>query len=153
MTFCPGSKNGKSDALSRMFPESAPPSEPDTILPAKNFLLLQADVMSQIKEAFANHPPPLYSHIQRKDELFFRKEQVFFPQQFRVPILKKCHDHPLAGHFGIYKTSDLVSCSFGWPDLFKDCREYALYASETSLIAQRPGGCWNPFQYLKKHGI
>lgn len=46
-----------------MLPESVPPSEPDTSLPAKNFLLLQADVMSQIKEEVAYHPPPLDLHL------------------------------------------------------------------------------------------
>lgn len=53
--FCfhitPGSKNIKPNALSRMFDNPRYLSVPDTILPASNFLLLQMDLLSLIKEA------------------------------------------------------------------------------------------------------
>ena len=58
ITFRPGSKNGKPDALSRMFKDPVNSAEPDTILPAKKFLILQADLMSQIKASVINQPPP-----------------------------------------------------------------------------------------------
>lgn len=40
LTFRPGSKNCKADALSRMYREEHPANEPDTILSPNHFLLL-----------------------------------------------------------------------------------------------------------------
>ena len=108
-----------------MFHDSIQLSEPDTILPAKNFLLLQSDLMSQIKTDVAEHSPSPDLSLQFKDGLYYHREQIFVPEQLRVSVLKRCHDHLLAGHFGIHKTIDLISCSFWWPDLIQDCNKYA----------------------------
>ena len=40
-------------------------------------------------------------------------------------LLEKCRDGYMAGHFGIYKTLELVSHSFQWPQLHDFVRDYA----------------------------
>lgn len=59
ITFRPGSKNGKPDALSRMYPEEGGHHQTDTILPAQSFLLLQADLITQLKQASTRDVLPL----------------------------------------------------------------------------------------------
>lgn len=60
--------------------------------------------------------PPGVTLVAR-DALQWRESQIFVPDQARVQVLKLLHDHPLAGHFGITKTIDLVCRTFWWPDL------------------------------------
>lgn len=36
------------------------------------------------------------------------ENKVFVLENVRITILGLCHNHPLAGHFGVHKTLDLV---------------------------------------------
>jgi transposase InsO family protein len=44
--------------------------------------------------------------------------------QLKKSILVECHDSPMAGHFGIAKTFDLVSRTFTWPSMRKYIKDY-----------------------------
>ena len=57
ITYRPGSKNTKPDALSRMYDSSESLNPPDTILSSGNFLLLQRDLLPQIRQASAGISP------------------------------------------------------------------------------------------------
>lgn len=124
ITYRPGSRNTKPDALSRMFPDSGRPVHPDTILPSGNFLLLQEDLLSRIKQASANWTPSSGEEVRTQDGLFWHKGKIVVPEDLRVAVLELCHDHKMAGHFGVLKTTELVQRTFWWPLLANDCKNY-----------------------------
>lgn len=112
ITYRPGSKNIKPDALSRMHDNPKDLSTPETILPANNFLLLQTDLLSQIKEASSESARPTGITLINRDGLFWKGSQIFVPEEVRVKVLTLIHDHPLAGHLGVRKTLELVQRTF-----------------------------------------
>lgn len=63
-----------------MFLDPVRPSEPDPILTAKIFFLLQAYLISQVEEAVANHLPSLDMHLQPGDELYFHNRLILIPE-------------------------------------------------------------------------
>lgn len=71
VTYRPGSKNIKPDALSRMFYKPQETSPPDTILSPGNFFLLQEDLLSRIKQASVRSVPAIGTKLQAKDGLFW----------------------------------------------------------------------------------
>lgn len=97
ITYRPGSKNIKPDALSRMFLDSEETQPPDTILPSGNFLLLQVDLITRIKRASVGMSP--YPETNLSEGLFWHKDKVVVPEPLRVAVMELCHDHKLAGHF------------------------------------------------------
>ena len=48
----------------------------------------------------------------------------FVPEAIRTEIISRHHDDPLAGHFGIDKTKDLVGRKYYWPGLRRDIEAY-----------------------------
>ena len=48
----------------------------------------------------------------------------FVPEAIRTELISRHHDDPLAGHFGIDKTKDLVGRKYYWPSLRKDVEAY-----------------------------
>lgn len=124
ITYRPGSKNIKPDALSRMHDNPKDLSTPGTILPANSFLLLQTDLLSQIKEASSESARPPGITLVNRDGLFWKGSQIFVPEDVRVRVLTLLHDHPLAGHFGVRKTLELVQRTFWWPNLKDFCEKY-----------------------------
>lgn len=57
--------------------------------------------------------------------LLYSKSCIYIlERQFRLQVLKLCHDLPLVGHFGQFKTWNPVSRSFWWPDVWAYIKEY-----------------------------
>ncbi|KAK3569386.1 hypothetical protein QTP86_027818, partial [Hemibagrus guttatus] len=74
MTYCPGSKNSKADALSRQFKAQSEPVQPNLILPAATILApVWWSLMEEIRQAHADEPPPANCPATK----------VFVPIQFR----------------------------------------------------------------------
>ena len=48
----------------------------------------------------------------------------YVPEIIRSEVISRHHDDPLAGHFGIDKTKELVSRKYYWPRLRKDDDNY-----------------------------
>ena len=48
----------------------------------------------------------------------------FVPEVIWTELISRHHDDPLAGHFGIDKTKDLVGRKYYWPSLRKDIEAY-----------------------------
>ena len=48
----------------------------------------------------------------------------FVPEAIQTELISRHHDEPLAGHFGIDKTKDLVGRKYYWPSLRKDIEAY-----------------------------
>lgn len=99
-----------------MFLDTGVPTEPDKIVPEKNFLLLQADLVSQIKAVVTNFPPSQELCLQFKEGLYFLDEQIF------VGATSDC--------------SSLLSSP-----LIQVAGPGARYVHETSLIKPRIGVC------------
>lgn len=50
--------------------------------------------------------------------------KIVVPTANRKEILEACHDSPLAGHFGVFKTTARISERYYWPGLRKDVRYF-----------------------------
>ena len=48
----------------------------------------------------------------------------FVPEVIRTELISRHHDDPLAGHFGIDKTRELIGRKYYWPSLRKDVEAY-----------------------------
>jgi hypothetical protein len=61
-----------------------------------------------------------------QDGLLLQEGLVCVPDdpELKRMILEECHDSPMAGHFGIAKTLDLVSRTFYWPSMRKYIMDY-----------------------------
>ncbi|KAK3506323.1 hypothetical protein QTP70_006156 [Hemibagrus guttatus] len=117
VTYRPGSKNGKADALSRQFESAGDPSKPEPILPATALLApVRWDLMEEIRRAHADEPPPTSCPPDR----------TFVPQLFRQQVMQWVHEAPSSGHPGIRRSTQLTCRRFWWPSLGSDVEEYVL---------------------------
>ena len=48
----------------------------------------------------------------------------YVPEIIRSEVISRHHDDPLAGHFGIDKTRELVERKYYWPSLRRDVESY-----------------------------
>ena len=132
ITYRPGTKNGKADALSRIDTElQKNVVKPQGIIPEEK--IISATIGESLEEQihremsledmqnWANEDPT------RKicGNLPFQGEALFLPNStLQKKALYECHDGPLAGHKGISKTEDLIKRRFWWPQMSKDIQEY-----------------------------
>ncbi|KAK3517673.1 hypothetical protein QTP70_015559, partial [Hemibagrus guttatus] len=103
VSYRPGSKNGKADALSRQFEAPNKSGQPDLILPATTVLAsVQWDLIKEISRAHADEPPPTGCQLHK----------LFVPQQFRPQVMQWVHEAPSSGHPGTRRSTQLISCRF-----------------------------------------
>ena len=69
----------------------------------------------------------------KQNELLRYRGAVYVPEAVRQELLKLNHDDPLAGHFGVSKTLELLRRKYFWQSMRKDVREYV----KTCPICQR----------------
>ena len=48
----------------------------------------------------------------------------YVPEIIRIELISRHHDDPLAGHFGIEKTRELIARKYYWPTLRRDVKDY-----------------------------
>ena len=48
----------------------------------------------------------------------------YVPEIIRTELISRHHDDPLAGHFGIVKTHELIARKYYWPTLCHDVEDY-----------------------------
>ncbi|CAJ0962726.1 unnamed protein product [Ranitomeya imitator] len=110
ISYLPGSKNVKADALSRSFvPDSPGLSEPASIL--KEGVIVSAispDLRRVLQKFQANKPDRCPA------------EKLFVPDRWTSKVISELHCSVLAGHPGIFGTRELVARSFWWPSLSRD---------------------------------
>ncbi|KAK3568297.1 hypothetical protein QTP86_003142 [Hemibagrus guttatus] len=115
VTYRPGSKNSKADALSRQFEAQSEPAQPDLILPAAAILAsVRWSLMEEIRRAHAAEPPPANCPATK----------VFVPLQFRQQVLHWVHEVPSSSHPGIHRSTQLTRRRFWWPSLGTDVERY-----------------------------
>ncbi|KAK3554613.1 hypothetical protein QTP70_028087 [Hemibagrus guttatus] len=115
VTYRPGTKNSKADALSRQFEAWSEPPQPDLILPAAAILApVQWSFMEEIQRAHANEPPPANCP----------STKLYVPLQFRQQVLQWVHEAPSSGHPGIHRSTQLAQRRFWWPSLRTDVERF-----------------------------
>ncbi len=111
VTYRPGSKNGKADALSRQFDHLPTSNVSEPILPSKVILApVRWDLMTEISEALISDPAPAKCP----------PDLTYVPSDFRPRVMRWVHELPSAGHPGINATIQLVSNRFWWSTLPPD---------------------------------
>ena len=82
------------------------------------------------------------------DGLLLRDTLVYVPDgPCRVRVISECHDSPLAGHFGVAKTFELISRTYWWPQqwkLVKDFIKTCEICSRSKKAHHRPYGLLQP---------
>ncbi|KAK3575086.1 hypothetical protein QTP86_019735 [Hemibagrus guttatus] len=115
VTYRPGSKNGKADALSRQFEMANDHGKPELILPTTAILApVHWNLMEEIRRAHTDKPPPAGCPPDR----------TFVPQLFRQQVMRWVHKAPSSGHPGIHRSTQLTRRWFWWPSLGSDVEEY-----------------------------
>ncbi|KAK3548305.1 hypothetical protein QTP70_009572 [Hemibagrus guttatus] len=151
VTYHPGSKNGKADALSRQFKADNEPPQPDVILPATAILVpVQWNLIEEIRRAHTDEPPPAGCP----------PTKLFMPLHFRQQVMQWVHEAPSSGHPGIRRSTQLVRNRFWWSSLGSDVDVRSdVSTSGRAPRARRRGpviyfqrDCWNPFRSLDAPG-
>ncbi len=131
LSYRPGSKNIKPDALSRIFDPSERPVTPECILPEKVVIsTLTWEVESKVKTALEGVTPPPGCPPSR----------LFVPEGLRSDVIRWGHCSNVACHPGVNRTSCLVKQRFWWPLMARDIHDFVLACSvcATSKTSNRP---------------
>uniref|UniRef100_A0A8C5QE97 Gypsy retrotransposon integrase-like protein 1 n=1 Tax=Leptobrachium leishanense TaxID=445787 RepID=A0A8C5QE97_9ANUR len=147
ITYRPGSKNGKADALSRA-KENPPEINNDPILPKTCFTVIRPSLWDTIKQ----HTDPLEQmdpslSLYQQDGFLLYKQKIFVPTAAILSVLQYCHDSLLGGHGGTLKTTDLISRSFWWPQMAEDIMSYVKncpVCTHAKVPRRRPQGLLQP---------
>ncbi|KAL0150648.1 hypothetical protein M9458_054065, partial [Cirrhinus mrigala] len=138
ITCRPGSKNGKADALSRLYDTHLQATTPESIIPSTLIVApIRWDIMTEITEAQATDPVPVECPPDR----------VYVPETLRPRLLHWIHDTPSAGHPGITATLELTANRFWWSTLNKDVIQFVNQCSTCNITKtshQRPAGLSQP---------
>uniref|UniRef100_A0A4W5JRV3 Gypsy retrotransposon integrase-like protein 1 n=1 Tax=Hucho hucho TaxID=62062 RepID=A0A4W5JRV3_9TELE len=131
LSYRPGSKNVKPDALSRVFDRSERPATPECILPERLIMsTLTWEIESRVKSALEGVTPPSGCPPSR----------LFVPEGLWSEVLRWGHCSKVACHPGATRTSFLVKQRFWWPAMAQDILSYVLACSccATGKTSNRP---------------
>lgn len=120
LSYRPGSKNGKPDALSRIFP---PPASPDStpILPSECIVGAATwEIESVVQEAQRGESVPEGGPADR----------LFVPRTVRSQVLQWGHSSKLTCHPGARRTALFIRQRFWWPGLDRDTRAFVAACPE-----------------------
>ncbi|KAK3523122.1 hypothetical protein QTP86_017285 [Hemibagrus guttatus] len=127
ISYRPGSKNTKADALSRMFAPEESPETPEPILPAD--LIVSPITWSQETlppaSVSTNTPPGCPPGSQ------------YITQARRTSLIHTAHTSLGTGHPGINETLSLLRDRFWWPSMAADVRRY-MQGCEECAMAKTP---------------
>jgi hypothetical protein len=89
-----------------------------------------------------------YRQFSWHDGLLFHNNLLYVPDgSSRLQVLQYCHDSPMAGHFGIHKTLELVSREYWWPQLRQFVEDYVRSCDvccRSKIPRHRPYGLLQP---------
>ncbi len=115
ISYRPGSKNIKADALSRLNQPDPTPEEPEPILPHSIFtspVLWNLD--NQIQAATLIEPAPPGGPEGKR----------YVPSNLRLTLLDLVHTSPGSGHPGSHRTLSLLRNRYWWPNMTRDVARY-----------------------------
>jgi len=60
------------------------------------------------------------------ERLMLKEEKVYVPKgkKLRAKIIRLHHDMPIGGHGGQWKTTELVTGNFWWPEVSREVKQY-----------------------------
>jgi len=151
--YRPGALNGAADALSRIYsPEEGEGTVQDALLPkpintppwslapiaTESVAVSSSGLVDRIKDSYSEdelvqglirdltRDKDSHDDYSIEDGLLFYQGRITVPADDSVKrdILASCHDAVTAGHFGIFKTCELVSRSYYWPKLRQFVKKY-----------------------------
>lgn len=115
LSYRPGSKNLKPDALSRQFDIPEQESRPEPILQTSKIVAaIQWGIEAAIKKAHRQQPDPGNGPPGR----------LFVPNRLRSDVLQWAHASLPSGHPGATRTCRLIQRRFWWPKLQRDVRDF-----------------------------
>ena len=116
LSYRPGSRNIKPDALSRQFLErEGDRTDPDTILPSSRLVAtLTWEIEERVRAAAQDQPGPSACPPNR----------LLVPPNLRSEVLQWAHSTKLTCHPGIQRTKDVVQRRFWWTSLDEDVRGF-----------------------------
>lgn len=138
ITYRPGSKNIKADALSCQTDETLQSTITEYILPEKLLVApVQWDIITEIEQFNRQEPPTLNGSPDR----------MYVPAPLRTRLIDQVHTVPSSGHPGITATVHLLRNRFWWPTLLADTTNHIQnYAScnTSKTPRQLPAGLLTP---------
>uniref|UniRef100_A0A8C1YSB8 Gypsy retrotransposon integrase-like protein 1 n=1 Tax=Cyprinus carpio TaxID=7962 RepID=A0A8C1YSB8_CYPCA len=138
VTYRPGSKNTKADALSRQFEEEDIPVDPEPILPFQVVIApIQWDIMTLLQQYREQNETPVACPVDR----------IFVPEHLRDQVISQVHCHPSSGHPGITATINQLENRFWWESLHKDTTNYIQQCNScitNKSSKQSPAGLLQP---------
>ncbi|KAL0179864.1 hypothetical protein M9458_025306 [Cirrhinus mrigala] len=138
VTYRPGSKNSKADALSRQHDPHLDLLPPEPILPPTVILApISWDIMEEIQRRHEQDPPPPQCPPNKH----------YVPQDMRQQVLQWVHTSLSAGHPGISRTLHLVKNSFWWPSMTADTSTFVKscqICAQSKTPKELPSGLLQP---------
>lgn len=114
LTYRPGSRNIKPDALYRQFTAETP-SEPETILPSSCVIAsVTWEIESRVLQAQGHDPDPGTGP----------NNCLFVPDSVRSDVLQWAHSTRLTCHPGVNRTLVFLRKRFWWPTMDKDTKDF-----------------------------
>ncbi len=124
ISYRPGSKNIKPDALSRIFDQSERPLSPELILPKKIVVFAVTwEIESKVRTALQGVTPPPGCPPSR----------LFVPENLRSDVIRWGHCSKVACHPGVNRTIFLVKQRFWWQSMARDIRLFVLSCSVCAI--------------------
>lgn len=138
LSYRPGSRNIKPDALSRQFSSPVEDLPVETILPASCVVgAARWEVEQLVQEALRDQPAP-------ED---CPQDRLFVPPTARSSVLQWGHASKIACHPGSHRTLTLLRQRFWWPTIAADTREFVSACSvcaRSKSSHQAPAGLLRP---------
>lgn len=123
ISYRPGSRNIKPDALSRLHSPDDSVKTPATILPPScTVAAISWEIEDIIKQAQLSEPAPENCP----------SSKIYVPSTVRARFIHWIHSAKFSAHPGIYRTVSLINRRFWWPSVHKDVKEYVLACSVCS---------------------
>lgn len=117
LTYRPGSRNIKPDALSRQFSFQESSVSPEPILPSSCVVAsLTWEIEAKVRQAQEQTPDPGIGP----------PNLLFVPDPVRSQVLQWGHASKLTCHPGVNRTLEAIKQRFWWPTMDKDTREFVL---------------------------
>ncbi len=137
LTYRPGSRNVKPDALSRLFEKEETVAEPDTIIPRTCIIGAAIwEIEGEVRTALQNQPDPGNAPPGR----------LFVPLSVRPSVLQWGHSSRLSCHPGVARTLAFLRRRFWWPEMRTDVQTFV---SACPVCAQNKGSNRPPPGYLQ----
>ncbi|KAK2898059.1 hypothetical protein Q8A73_014439 [Channa argus] len=144
LSYKPGSKNGKADALSRHFDGGPEGEESGFILPLATRLgAALLDIEKDVLDALEDQPVPLACPANK----------LYVPDSLRSKVIDWCHSSHLSFHPGFSRTCFVVRQRLWWPTLSRDIKEYVAACPICACFKtsrQRPSGLLRPLPVPKR---